>query len=318
MQYPYFMKDIDDKLIKLNEEINRRAKLRIHLEHINDVLEQKTNEKKILAKILSEEEKDYVEIQKRNIHYIFSSILGTIDKQVEKEKQEYLHALLMHQGIVEVCDSLQKEKKLLVKSLNGLHEIEKAFERLIAEKERLLKDAENYPDELVFANERIGSFNIQIKEINETIIKGNTAKRYLHKIIVTLKTIEQWGFRGLDLTSHKMERKTNAAQKEYYKANKFLQNYEDQLHDISVNFGVDFHKQIKNLDAFLDRFVDSLITDWVVNNKIVNSIHLVNNIIDKITKINGSLEFQKKKIKKYLEEDEAVKAQIILENINKI
>lgn len=311
------MKDIDDKLIKLNKEINRKGKLLIHLKHLNQLIRQKKKEKLNLSKVLGKEENDYLKLQKRNIYNIFASVLGTIDKQLEKEKQEYLHALLMYQGVKKLYSSLVSEKKILVKSLNSLHVIERKFDQLIAKKEKLLKKAQNYPEELVFANDRIANFKIQIKEIETAITKGKTAKRYLHKIILNLRTIEQWGFQGLDLTNSQMKLKTNKAQREIYNANNFLQNYEDQLHDISVHFSVNFNKQIKNLEAFLDRFVDSLITDWVVNNKIENSIHLVNSMMDNITKINGSLEFQKKKVSKYLKEDEKIKTQMILEGINK-
>ena len=155
------------------------------------------------------------------------------------------------------------------------------------------------------------------KEIDYAINKGDLAKKYLHKIVFNLNQVNEWGFQGRVKNSSSMLRKSKAIQKEMYVANKFLQKYEDQLHDITVHFNVNFEKQIKNLEAFLDRFLDDLITDWIVNNKIQNSVNMVASMMDTITKLNGSLEFHKSKVEKYLEEDIDLKGHLILEFIKK-
>ena len=180
-----------------------------------------------------------------------------------------------------------------------------------------MKTQSSYPEELVTINQRIASFKTQIKEIEVAIRKGSSAKRFLHKIILNLKTIEDWGFKGRNMTSNSMQRRTKSTQKEIYRANNFLLNYEDQLHDLAEYSSVNLDKEIRDLDAFLDRFVDSLITDWVVNEKINNSIHLVNNMIDNITKLNGSLEYQQTKVEAYLDEDLDLKAKLIMDLIQK-
>lgn len=311
------MKETDDKLIQLNEEINRRKNLKIHLDHLEDLIQAKKEELRVLSSILEKEEKDVIDTENVSIYSIFSTILGTREQQLEKERQEYLHALMVYKGVEGKYKELVKEKKLLSKSLNGIYVLEREFDRLIAVKEELLKKMGNYPKEFVFLNDKISGYKIQIKEIESAVDKGNTAKRRLHRIIISLKQIEQWGFEGKSINSNAVQRKTKSTQKEIYAADVLLQKYEDKLYDISVHFNVNFKRQIKNLDAFLDRFVDSLITDWVVNNKIENSIHLVNNMIDNITKLIGSLEYQKKKVEKYLEEDTDLKGQLLLEQINK-
>jgi len=311
------MNKVDQKLVRLNNEIHRREKLRIHLTHLDEMIAAKKVEMDKLAITVAKEEDDVLALENVTIYTLFSVVLGTLERQLEKERQEYLHALLIYKGVKKNYQSLKKEKELLVKSLNGLHAIEREFKRILKLKEEILEKVDSYPEDLVVLNDRISNYTIQIKEIVSAVKKGETAKRYLHKVILSLKQMQHWGFEGRDLKHGNMQRKSKATQKEMYTANNFLQKYEDQLHDISVYFGVDFHRQIKNLEAFLERFVDSLITDWVVNNKIENSIHMVNNMIDTITKLNGSLDYQKAKVKEFRKEDNELKAQIILDLIDK-
>ncbi|MDF1696534.1 MAG: hypothetical protein P1U56_11900 [Saprospiraceae bacterium] len=311
------MNHIDQKLLELNEEILRKQKLRNHLKHLNDRIVKKKNEIGSLKKKLDKEHRDVLRIEKHNIYSFFAIILGTIEYQLEKEKQEYLHALMMYEGAEEALKSLNEEKSILSRSLNGLINVEKMFDKAVEEKDKLLKKFGEYPQTLLTANNRIANFNSQITELDAAIRKGNQAKKYLHKIILNLKTMEEWGFAGKNFTTRSMQRKTKATQKDIYTANNFLLNYEDQLQDLAENCSVNLDKEMQDLEAFLDRFVDSLITDWIVNNKINNSIHLVNSMSDNITKLNSSLDYHKSKVKTYLDEELDLKAELILELIPK-
>ena len=58
------------------------------------------------------------------------------------------------------------------------------------------------------------------------------------------------------------------------KVNKFLQRYEEELADLSAHFRIDFHKQVDTIHNFVEDFVDSLITDWIIKRKIDNAMHL--------------------------------------------
>lgn len=311
------MKNIDDKLIQLYKEINRREKLKIHLDHLEQVISTKQVEKDNLLQILAKEEKDVIDLEKESLYNLFSRILGTREKQLEKERQEYLHALMLFRASQSTLNALVQEKDILYKSLRGTQNSEKEYQRLMTKKEKLLLEAEGFPLELVRLNERIATFNEQILEIERAVKKGNSAKKKLIKIIHNLKRIEKWGFQGRNSSSSSMLGKTRQIQNDIYSTNNLLQVYEDKLYDISGYFSSDFDRQIKHFEAFIDRFVDSLITDWVVNNLIQNSIHFINIMIDSITKLNGTLEYEQTKIQIYIEEDSRVKQQLILDNINK-
>ena len=98
------------------------------------------------------------------------------------------------------------------------------------------------------------------------------------------------------------------------KVNKYLQRYEEELADLSVHFRVDFRKQMDSIRDFLDVFVDSLITDWIIKRKIDNALHLVEHIFDKISRINASLEQEITKTRKFLELEEEQKRLLLIKN----
>ena len=309
------MKEIDAELIRLYNEINRRENLKIHLVHLEEMIAARAKEMDTLSRSLAKEEGDVRAYENLTLYSLFAKVLGTHEKQLEIERQEYLHALMLYRGAEENYASLVKERHILKKSLSSLHVLEREFDRLLEEKDELLKNAPTYPTDLIALNERIASFELQIKEIEIAVSKGMAAKKYLHKIIFNLKKLEEWGFQGRYSGSSSVIRKTKEVQKQIYTSNKFLQKYEDHLFAISAHFNINFEHQIKNLEAFLDRFVDDLITDWVVNNKIRNSAYMVTSMIDTITKLNSSLEYEKSKIQKFLEEDNDLKGHMILEYI---
>ncbi|MEM9545582.1 MAG: hypothetical protein AAGA77_06390 [Bacteroidota bacterium] len=311
------MKKLDAKLIRLYKEINRRENLKIHLVHLEQMIEAKAEEMDIMRVSLEKEEKDVATYENLTLYSLFSKVLGTHEKQLEIERQEYLHALMLYRGLEENYANLVGERQLILKSMKSLHSLEREFEKLLEEKDQLIKNEPDYPEELNTLNQRIASFAEQIKEINITISKGQAAKKCLLKLIFNLNQLEQWGFQGRYPGSSSMLRKNKQVKKQIYGANNYLQEYEDHLFTISTHNDLNFKHQIKNLEAFLDRFVDDLITDWVVNKKIQNSAHLVTSMMDTITKLNSSLEYEKAKIHAYLDEDEELKGDLIVELIQK-
>lgn len=311
------MKNIDAKLIKLHQEINRKEKLKIHLSHLDEMIKVRAEEKEVLATSLAKEENDVIEMENLSLYALFTMILGTHEKQLEIERQEYLHAFLLYRGVEENYTALIEERDLLSKSLKGLQGAEEEFERLVEKKDMLLRSTSKYTKELDTLNAEITRFKMQIEEIDTAINKGNASKNHLHKIIINFEQMKEWGFQNRYSGSSSVLSKTKEIRDHIYKANKYLQKYEDQLFAVSTHFNINLEKQIKNLEAFLDRFVNDLITDWVVNNKIQNSAHLVTSMMDTITKLNGSLEYERAKIEKYLEEDSELKGHLILELINK-
>ena len=199
-----------------------------------------------------------------------------------------------------------------------MHNLDLEFGKLLKRKEALLKKQEDeYPPELVTCNENIGNFQSKIIEIKLAVKEGNKAKKFLHRIIVGLGKIEQWGDTETNSVIAKVNREADRVRSDIYVANNHLQKYEEELRDLCDHFGLDYADEITSLNLFLRQFIDCLITDWVVKNKIENSLHFVANLVDKMSRINAMLEQESEKTKVYIREEESTKGQIIVEQIKK-
>ena len=80
---------------------------------------------------------------------------------------------------------------------------------------------------------------------------------------------------------------------------------------------MDYKREVESLEHFLDQFIDSLITDWIVRNQIDHSLNLVLNIMDKITRINSMFEREREEVTAYIDEEERLKAETLIKLIKK-
>ena len=306
------MKDIDKKILAIHKELKRKEKIQIHLVNLMDLIQKKNLALEEVEEQIKKEEQDIKQLEKLNLFSTFQFILGSREKQLEKERQDFLQAVIRRNGLIENIKAIQKEKSVLEKSFTSLHDIEIEFEKLINKKLDLLESNNNYPESLNRFNEKLASFDSRIRELNVTIKQGEKAKKELHKIIVNLNKIDNWGYEHTTSQIQKVNRQIDRTHKHVYIANNFLQRYEEELLDLSDHFELKYRNEVQMLENFLDQFIDSLITDWVVRSKLENSIHLVLHVIDKITLINAMLEYEVEKTHAYIEDEKKMKAEIII------
>jgi|GEM_PF-1733064 len=309
------MPALDQQLLALYDDINRKQKIKTHLQHLHIVIAQKEEELESLSAILDEEQADLDELQGKTLYSTFLFLLGNKKEQLEQAKQEYLAAYLKYNAVVANLEDLREERAVLEKSYSGLHAIDAAFEKLFKEKMALLGQKSKLPKGLDRHVEKIANYRSKIQELQLGIKKGISAKKYLHKVMLGLQQIEHWGDIPPLEVPERIDRKVIRINKDIYVANNYLQKYEDELSDISDLFQMDYQRAINQLEYFLDQLIDCLITDWIVKHKIQNSFNLIMNIMDKITRIGEMLDYEIDKTKGYIEEEEKAKTALVIEQI---
>ncbi len=311
------MHDIDQQLMVLYQELARKEKIRIHLNNLLAQIERKKEALIHIQKIVEKEENDLHRIEGQTLYATFQFILGNRKEQLEKEKQEYLSAVIRLRVKEQCFTTLVQEKELLERTYNGLHNVELSFQEVLDKKEKLLKSNQTYPLELSQINNRITSYTARVRELHTTIRQGEKARKQLHKIIISLGKIERWGYDKKERHIRKVNQQMDQTHKEVYLANSFLQKFEDELLDLSQHFDLAYQMEVDSLASFLDQFIDALITDWIIKHKIDNSLHFVANIMDKIARINAMLEYEIEKTEQFIEEEEQVKSKYIIDLIKK-
>lgn len=311
------MTSLDQQLLELYQKINRKEKLKVHLTHLYEVIAQKEADLVQVSQALAEEQADLDQLEEQSLYTTFLYILGNKKEQVEKARQDYLTQYMQFQGLTNNLKSLKEERTLLEKSYSGLHGIDHEFDALIAEKLKLLKEVKQYPKAISTHTERIANHKAKIRDLELITKRGIMAKKHLHKVVIALEQIEHWGSSNKTSLPRGATKKIDRINKNIYVANNFLQKYEDELYDISDLFQLDYKKEVTLLERFLDQFIDCLITDWIVKNKIENALNLILNIIDKLTRIAGMLEHEKEKTIAYIEEEEELMAEVVMREIDK-
>lgn len=311
------MPKLDEQLVALYDEIHRKKKIKTHLQHLHIVIAQREEQLEELTAILHEEQADLEQLQGRNLHATFLYLLGNKKEQLEKAKQEYLAAYVKYNALLSNLTDLREERSVLEKTYSGLHAIDAEFDNLLQQKMALLRKANELPPELNIHFEKIANHRSKIRELEQAIKKGISAKKYLHKVMMGLQQIEHWGDIPPVEVPARIDKKVERINKDIYVANNYLQKYEDELSDISDLFQLNYQREVNQLQYFLDHFIDCLITDWIVKHKIHNALNLVLNIIDKITRIGGMLDYEIEKTEAYVQEEEQAKAAIVIQQIDK-
>jgi len=308
------MHQLNQEITTLYKSLKRKEKIGIRLDNLKELITQKELQIKNLDKNLAKELADVTKLEKRNLYTLFQTILGDKDQQLEKERQEYLNAFIHKKGAVQDLAELKEEQLMLEETYSSQFNLEYQLEKLLDQKEeKLLALNHDLETSILAANKRIINHQSKIEEIKQAITEGKHTKKILRKMVLDLNQVEDW---GANTSMKKRTAKTNQlirkVERDTMKANKFLQRYEEELADLSIHFRIDFSKQINTLRNFLDEFVDSLITDWIVKRKIDNAMHLVEHIFDKISRINASLEQEIGKTKGFLRSEEAQKQVLLI------
>jgi len=309
------MESIDEKLLVLYEEKNRKDKVHYHLEELYRDMERKEIQLVDLKEIMHQEFLDVEKLESKSLYGLFLTVLGNKKQQLEKERQEYLQVFMKVEGLKQHLIILAEEKELLQKTYSGLQTVDKDFEQALSKKIELLVKVDACPPRLTEYLKKIANYRIKIKELETCIKKGEVARKYLRNVITGLDEIEQWGYENKKMSTTRIRKKIKRLNKEIYVANSFLQKFEHELGCLQGHFDFDFQREITQFQNFMDQFVDTLITDWIVKQRIFNADNLVDNLRDKIVQLSETLTYEIEKTNGYIEETQLEKADYLLNYI---
>lgn len=288
--------ELNRELADAKEKIRRKNKLKGMLEQTNDTLQKELDRKKELEKILQDENSDVKKLESFSITSIFYSILGSKEQQLDKERQEQLAALLKYDECSNSVLALEKEFENYKASLNELNAAEGEYETALEhKKELMLQMNDTNSQKLLQLMENLAQHEMQKKELVEAIEAGNNAKNELKKVIKALESAEGWGTwdilgGGLLATAAKHSDIDEA--QEYVKHTKIaLIKFQNELKDVDIPMNIEIN--IGDFETFADYFFDGLISDWVVQSEIDESL---NNVIRVKDSVNGILDSLKERL----------------------
>ena len=271
------------------------------------MLQNARYELKKLEGIMEKEQLDVEKMSQTSLKTLFYKCLGTHDKQVAKEKEEALAAVLKYESCKKSVDELTDKLSQLTNRYYEMSKVQGKLDALYEEKRRVMASF-NMPEyaKIGQLEKEISFIRREIKELKEAITPGNMAINTLNEAIELLDSAGDWGTWDLlgggliaDMMKHD---KIDKAKQAILNAQTYVQRLQVELQD--VNMSLDGSIQITGGAVFADFFFDGLIADWYMQSKISQSRENVVATCGKIRKIVSTLSTQLNHKEKDLEAKE--------------
>jgi len=285
------MKNLQQQLKEKIEEFRTLQKISQHLTQLDQRIATEQTKLDQTLKKLEEENADVEKLEKMSIKSVFHNILGNKEKQLEKERQDYLQAALKYDEHRKTIDLLEYERGVLgQKNMQGTG-IEKEIEKLVElRKQELLRKNPKAGQQLIQISNTIDHHHKMMIEMEEAIQVGTKASQVLAQMVNSLRQAKNWGtwdmVDGKRMSSYMKHSRLDTARQLSYKAKQMLMRFEDELNDIYQyeRAQFDFSLNFESFGRFTDIFFDNLISDWIIQQKISNALATVRSTNDKLVR----------------------------------
>ena len=268
------------------------------------MLQNARYELKKLEGIMEKEQLDVEKMSQTSLKTLFYKCLGTHDKQVAKEKEEALAAVLKYESCKKSVDELTDKLSQLTNRHYEMSKVQDKLDALYEEKRRVMASF-NMPEyaKIGQLEKEISFIRREIKELKEAITPGNMAMNEAIELLDSAGDWGTWDLLGGGLIADMMKHdKIDKAKQAILNAQTYVQRLQVELQD--VNMSLDGSIQITGGAVFADFFFDGLIADWYMQSKISQSRENVVATCGKIRKIVSTLSTQLNHKEKDLEAKE--------------
>ena len=280
------MSGTSKKIQETLQQIRNLEKVASHLTDLNQRINKMNADREVYRKTMLEKDELVKDLDGLSLKGIFHKVLGNKEEQIEKGRQEFLEVYMKLEEVNKAIDSLEFERKILEEKRlkqSGLHE----------ELEELLKKREK---ELISTNSQTGlrlqklasmedQHQLLIWEIGEAEVAGAKAQKVLDEIIHFLKGARNWGGMYGNSRMSQYHRRSNIdkARARMHLARQQLYVFQRELGDLYAQTP-DYASglQMDLYEGFLATIFRNMISDWVLQNKIKNTLANVNSVRDAV------------------------------------
>jgi hypothetical protein len=269
------LQELGARLSRSIEQKRLKQKLERDLLAVEAELREQSARFAELAARLDKESVDVKKLEQMSLTALFYQVLGSREEQLEKERQELLSAQLRHRQAQKQLEFLQEEKRSLLQRLEGLAGVESEYESLLFEKERVLRQSDQaVAKDLVAFSEQMAELRAELREITEAIAAGKDARAGLGQVVESLGSAGNWGiwdmFGGGFIATAIKHSRIDEAREVVEVVQAKIGQFKRELSDVQKHVDLQIH--IGELAYFADFFFDGLITDWIVQSRIEDSL----------------------------------------------
>lgn len=296
---------LNSKIKKAQERLHLKQKWERQLTSYQLELSQSQTRLLDLREKLEKENQDVDKLVGLSITSILLTVLGTKEERLKQEKQEAVLAKLQYDEAQAEIEDLEQEIKIVHTNLQNVMNADQELEQLLKEKEgymRLISSDIN--SHLNTLDEQANHIATKELEMEEAILAGNAVKQSLKQASASLESAEGWGtldmFGGGVISTAVKHNHIDEASKHMHDAQHLAKKLKRELEDIGTEFTESM--ELSNLTRFADFFFDGLITDWVIQTQINDSLAQVNAYKYQVTSLVKQIEKEKNQIVKQLQD----------------
>jgi DNA repair exonuclease SbcCD ATPase subunit len=284
--------EINNKLEELQQKIYRSHKIDSLLDSLRDQLIEQKRKQLSLESKLKKENVDVEKLSKMSVASLFYTILGSKEKQLEKERQDVLAAQLKLDDINMQIHETERRISELQTERAEIQDPEQKYSELFREKYKMLmqKDRE-HAAKIIELENKISAYKANLKEISEAISAGNSVMHGLDRASDSLNSAEGWGMWDMlgggfvtDVVKHGHIDDARSAVSEVQMQ---LNRFRSELADVRVSSDISI--EIDGFVKFADFFFDGFISDWLVQSKIHKSQASINNVRSEVMAVLNQL-----------------------------
>ncbi|MBM7659852.1 DNA repair exonuclease SbcCD ATPase subunit [Bacillus mesophilus] len=282
------VEELNKKIRIAQEHVRVKTKMEKQLITYNKELEYLHLKLEGLKATLHLENQDVEKLEGLSVNALFLTILGTKDERLLQEKQEAALAKLLYDEVKAELNSLQDEIKTIKNNLEGVCSAEEELKQLLSEKEQYIKTQYslyiNHMDQLGAENNLL---SVKHQELEEALVAAVNVRKSLNNVIASLENAKGWGtfdlFDGSVLSTALKHNHVDEAKNYMHDAQHLAKKLQKELEDIGLDFSHSI--DLTSLAKFADYFFDGLITDWVIQNEINDSLEQVKVYNDQVLAI---------------------------------
>ena len=283
----------DEKLQQLQEQMARSKQLEAMIKELRNQRDSLTAQVRELESIKLEEQADVDRLEGRSLAAFFYNVIGKMDEQLDKERQEAYAARVKYDAAARELEGVEADLRRYESDLSALRGCEHRYDEVLKEKADAIKAAGgSNGEEILKLEERNAFLESQKKELQEAISAGNAALSTTQQVLSSLDSAEGWGTWDLfggglvaDLAKHSH---LDEAQGAIEQLQSQLRRFKTELADVTIQ--TDMQVNVDGFLRFADYFFDGLFADWAVLDKINQSQSQVQNTKSQIASVLSRLD----------------------------
>lgn len=288
------MENYTERLEQLREKMARRRRLNAEVSTLEERRVSLAQRVQQLKEETYKEQLDVDQLENFSAAKLFYQVVGKLDERLEKEQAELYAAALRYDSARQELQSVESELDSRRRELSLLEGCEREYERLLAEKARVLREDPNSPSarRLLALEERQAQLSAREKELNEAIRAGYDALSDIGTIEESLSSAEGWGtwdvFGGGLISDMAKYSHLDEAQRQINTLQRSLSRFRTELADVDIR--MDIQIEVDSFLRFADYFFDNIFTDWAVLDRIRNTQSQIQQVDGSVRTIVSRLE----------------------------